>query len=236
MKTDYKKFTVILPTLNEKKTIGEIIKYITRNYEGIRVIVADDGSTDGTKEEVAEMSKGNADVSFFDRHAKRLPRGLSASIVDGIFQSQTEYAIVMDADMQHPPGKIQDIAAKLLEGNDLVVANRAKVNDWALYRRIISRVLMYTGKVVLFIDAKETCVDIFSGYFGVRRDIFVEVYDKNRQRFVKEGYKTLFDFLKCVERGRLMIANVPFVFHIREFGKSKASTKQGIAVIKSFYK
>ncbi len=89
---------------------------------------------------------------------------------------------------------------------------------------------------MLFIDAKETCVDIFSGFFGVRRDMFVDVYDKNRQRFVKEGYKTLFDFLKCVERGRLMIANVPFVFHIREFGKSKASTKQGIAVIKSFYK
>ncbi len=84
------------------------------------------------------MSKGNADVSFFDRHAKGLPRGLSASIMDGIVQSQTEYAIVMDADMQHPPGKIQDIAAKLLEGNDLVVANRAKVNDWALYRKIIS--------------------------------------------------------------------------------------------------
>lgn len=234
LKPDYKKFTVVLPTLNEKRTIGEIVRYITRNYAGSKVLVVDDGSSDGTKEMVLDISKENADVSLFDRHAKGLARGLSASIIDGIMHSGTEYVIVMDADMQHPPGKIQDIAVKLMEGNDLVVANRAKVNNWALYRKIISRVLMYTGKIVLFIRAKETCVDIFSGYFGIRREIFDDVYGKNRRRFVKEGYKTLFDFLKCVERGKLMIANVPFVFHTREFGKSKASTKQGLAVLKSF--
>ena len=226
---------MILPTLNEKKTIGEMVRYITRNYEGSKVLVVDDGSVDGTKEIVSGLSRSNPDISILDRHAKGLQRGLSASIIDGILHSTTEYAIVIDADMQHPPGKIQEVAAKLTDGNDLVVANRAKVTGWALYRKLISRSLMYFGKIVLFIRAKETCVDIFSGFFGIRRDIFVEVYEKNRRKFVKEGYKTLFDFLKCVERGKLMIADVPFVFNIREFGKSKASIKQGVALLRSFF-
>jgi dolichol-phosphate mannosyltransferase len=235
LKIDYRKFTVILPTLNEKRTIGIMLNYLSRNYVGSKIIVVDDGSTDGTKEMVLDIAKRNPDVSLFDRHAKRLSRGLSASIIDGIMHSGTEYAIVLDADMQHPPGKVQDVAMKLIEGNDLVVANRARVTDWALYRKIISRTLMYLGKIILFIEAKETCVDIFSGFFGIKRDVFVDVFSSNKRRFVKEGYKTLFDFLKCVERGKLMIANVPFVFHIREFGKSKASVKQGMALLNSFF-
>jgi dolichol-phosphate mannosyltransferase len=234
LKPDYRKFTIILPTLNEKKTIGTMINYLARNYAGSKVIVVDDGSIDGTKEITEDFAKRNPNISLFDRHAKKLKKGLSASIIDGILHSSTEYVIVIDADMQHPPGKIQDIAMKLLEGNDLVVANRAKITNWALYRKIISRTLMYLGKIILFLEAKETCVDIFSGFFGIRKDSFVEVYESNRPRFVKEGYKTLFDFLKCVERGKLLIANVPFVFHIREFGKSKASIRQGLAVIESF--
>lgn len=234
MKTNYKDFSVIIPTLNEKRTIGELVRYILRNYRGCKVLVADDGSTDGTKMIVREISKGNKEVALIDRRALGSKKGLTFSVLDGIRRCRTKYAIAIDADMQHPPGKIEEIAARLSRGDDLVVANRASVTDWAPYRKMISKIFMYTGKIMLFIGAKETCVDIFSGFFGVRRDVFVSVYEKNRHRFVGEGYKVLFDFLKCVDRGALRISNVPYAFHIREFGASKASVKQGVALFKSF--
>ena len=235
MRAKYDEFTVVIPTLNEKRTIGEMIHYLLRNYRGCKVLVEDDGSTDGTKMIVRQISKSNRNVGLIDRRALGPEKGLTFSIVDGIRRCRTKYAIVIDADMQHPPGKIQDVAARLRRGDELVVANRAKVTDWAPYRKIISRIFMYTGKIILFITAKETCVDIFSGFFGVKRDVFVSVYEKNRHRFVGEGYKALFDFLKCVERGTLRTSNVPFTFHIREFGASKASVKQGVALFKSFF-
>jgi dolichol-phosphate mannosyltransferase len=234
LKPDYKEFTIVIPTLNEKLTIREVIRYVTRNYPGVSVLVMDDGSTDGTKSTVRELSKIDRRVRLIDRKALGASKGLTASVVDGIVRSGTKYVIVMDADMQHSPGKIEDIAKELTNGNDLAVANRAKITDWAPYRKIISRVFMYCGKIILFIRAKETCVDIFSGFFGIRRDLFVSVYEKNKHRFVGEGYKVLFDFLKCVDRGTLKIKNVPFVFRIREFGKSKAGYKQGMALVKSF--
>lgn len=235
MKPNYEEFTVIIPTMNEKRTIREIIHYITRNYGGVKVLVMDDGSTDGTKSTVRELSKADRRVKLVDRKALGARRGLTASVVDGIMRSSTRYAIAIDGDMQHPPGKIEDLAKELTNGSDLAVTNRAKVTGWAPYRKIISRVFMYSGKIILFLTAKETCVDIFSGFFGVRRDLFVSVYEKNKHRFVGEGYKVLFDFLKCVGRGTLKIANVPYVFRIREFGSSKASYVQGIALLKSFF-
>lgn len=231
---DYSEFTIILPTLNEEKTIGEMLRRILRSYRGCSVIVVDDGSEDLTREIVKGFAKQNHRVRLLDRSRMGLERGLTASVIYGILKAGTKYVIVIDADLQHPPEKIRDVAQKLGSGYDLVVANRAKVPNWAAYRKIISRAFMYAGKILLFVEARETCVDIFSGFFGIRRAVFLSVYRRNRKRFVGEGYKVLFDFLKCVDRGTLKIANVPFVFNIREFGSSKASIAQGMALLRSF--
>lgn len=231
---DYGNFTIVLPTLNEQGTIGAIIERILSEYKGIDIIVADDGSTDGTKKIVLKYSKKTKSVRLIDRHARNLKKGLTASIVDGIRLSRTRYAIVMDADLQHPPAKIKEIARMLKSGDDLVVAWKVDMPNWALYRRVISRVLIAIGKLVLFFGQKETCNDIFSGFFGVDRKIFTGVAQKNRGRFVMEGYKALFDFLKCVRRGTLRIGEVPIVFSTRKSGSSKVGIRQGIAAIRSF--
>ncbi len=231
----YSNFTIVLPTLNEEKTIGEVLRRVQRMYSGCKILVVDDGSDDLTGEIVKSAGRENGNIRFIDRSALGLDRGLTASITYGILKSTTEYAIVIDADLQHPPEKIRDVARALERGSDLAVANRAEVTDWPLYRRLISRAFMYAGKVILFVSAKETCVDIFSGFFGIRRRVFVSTYSRNKRRFVEGGYKVLFDFLKCVDRGTLKISNVPIVFRSREFGTSKAGMKQGMALLRSFF-
>lgn len=233
-RADYSKLTVVLPTLNESGTIGAMIKRISKEYPGVHITVMDDGSADGTGGIVRSAAKENGRVTFVDRHASGKKRGLTASVVDGIVGSKTKYVVVTDADMQHPPEKIRQIASILDRGYGLVVAERASVTNWALYRKAISRLFMLVGLLVLRASGRETCGDIFSGFFGVRRSLFAKVYRNNSSRFVGEGYKVLFDFLKCVDRGSLRIGSVPYVFHVREFGKSKASSRQGFALIKSF--
>jgi dolichol-phosphate mannosyltransferase len=231
---DYSHFTVILPTLNENGTIGAMIGRIGTEYPRMRIIVVDDGSSDGTRGTVRRLSRSNKRVTLMDRHAEGKRRGLTASIVDGMRRSTTEYAIVMDSDMQHPLEKIREIARQLERGCDIVVAERESVTDWAPYRQLISRALMRVGLMVLDAEGSETCKDVFSGFFGVRRSMFMRVYSRNSSRFVGEGYKVLFDFLKCVDRGSLRIGRVPYVFHVREFGRSKAGYRQGLALLKSF--
>ena len=232
---DYDDFTLVLPTLNEGRTVGKIIGYALNAYRGISVVVVDDGSVDETETAVAAFSRKDRKVVFIDNKKTGRKRGLTSSIIDGIMQSKTKYAIVMDADLQHPPQIVGELARCLLEGADLAVAYRASVADWALYRKIISKSFMGAGKLILFLKNKATTKDIMPGYFGVERDFFAGVYLKNRKRFVGEGYKALFDLLKCVERKSIRVCEVPYAFQVRTEGKSKASIGRGFALFRSFF-
>lgn len=231
----YDDFTVILPTLNEGGTIGILIRQLVSDYPGIRVIVSDDGSVDGTSKIVKEISRGNAKVRILDRHAAGLKRGLTASAVDGIRKSRTKYCIVMDADLQHPVRVVGKVAAELSKGSDLVVAVRADVEGWELYRKVISKVLIWVGYVILVALGSVRCDDIFSGFFGVNRKLFVKTYEKNSGRFVGGGYKILFDFMKCIGKSSIKVAQVPYSFGVRRHGASKAGVRQGLLLFRSFF-
>jgi len=225
--------TIVLPTLNEGENIGILISYIEKNYPGISILVVDDGSTDETKEVVKKAAARNDKITFIDRASLHLQRGLTASIIYGINAARTKYVIVMDADMQHPPAAIRSIAEKL-QHCKVVVATRASVKNWALYRKIISRGMIYIGYFILLLKGAARCSDIFSGYFGLERKLFLDVYRRNEMRFVPYGYKALYDFLKCVKHSEVTVCEVPYDFMIRKKGSSKAGLKQGMALLKSF--
>ena len=62
----YPDFTVIIPTLNEEKTIGLLLTKIELIIPDASIIVADDGSRDKTKI-IVEGFTGNLQVRFLDR-------------------------------------------------------------------------------------------------------------------------------------------------------------------------
>jgi dolichol-phosphate mannosyltransferase len=232
-KNNYSNFTVILPTLNEERSIGKLMEIIARSYEGIKILVVDDNSDDGTEEVVNRAIRRKMNVSLLVPLSKgRL--GLTGSVIKGIERSRTEFVIIMDADLQHNPRYIGQIAAALNSGADVAIAVRENVEGWVLYRRIISRMLIIAGNIVLYIRKCQGSADILSGFFGMRRLRFMDVYRKNSHRFVKGGYKILFDFLKCTRKGSISVHEVGYTFDSRKYGASKAGMKQGLLLLKSF--
>ena len=103
-----KDLTIIIPTINEEKTIGTLIKKILEIDGEINIIVCDDGSLDNTREIVLSFGEN---VKFVDRKNYK-EKGLTASVITGTELSETENIIVMDGDMQHPPGIIKEIYEK----------------------------------------------------------------------------------------------------------------------------
>lgn len=100
--------SVIIPALNEEKTIGNVVKFCLSEPLVSEVIVVDDRSTDHTAE-IAHKSGAKVIVSDV--------RGKGISMKDGIRQAYNDVIVFLDADIHPYPEKtIRKLADPLIEG------------------------------------------------------------------------------------------------------------------------
>ena len=208
--TDFSDTTIIIPTLNEEKNIGALIGILKTLYPKIKIIVTDDGSTDKT----AEIAKQSAVV--VDRRDKKI-KGITAAVLDAASQVQTENIVVMDADLQHPPEKVEEIIEKLKD-NDIIIAVRRKVvGHWGAIRKLESRI----GTILAQLRLLKRIKDPLSGFFGIKTELFKKIRKDN---FELRCFKILVNILKNRPPGT-NIWYVPYEFDIRKRGQSKIQKK-----------
>lgn len=118
-----RKLVVIIPALNEERTIGAVISSIPKKISGIGVIevlVIDDGSTDGT---VSVARANGAEVA-----SHGMNRGLGAAFSTGIgkaLEMGADIIVNIDADGQFNSRDIAEIVQPLLRGEaDMVSCSR----------------------------------------------------------------------------------------------------------------
>jgi dolichol-phosphate mannosyltransferase len=224
--------TIIIPTLNESGNVRKLIPLLLRRYNGIKIIVADDGSDDGTDEAVRKAAKNNKEkIKFLDRKNRRV-HGITASVIDAASIASTKKLLVMDADMQHPYEKAGAIS-RALDEHDLVIGVRGSVSDWGIYRRIVSKGVSSFSYAVFKLRGKPTCNDMMSGFFGIRTATLRGLINRNRNGFVLEGYKVLLDILRMIGSDA-RISEVRYdTFHGRKQGESKLRAIQFINVLRS---
>ena len=225
---EWNQLTIIIPSLNERESIGKLLYNLQVLYPDVKIIVSDDGSRDGTKKIVSEF-KG---VRFLDRGDKKT-KGLTISVLDAVMMVNTPYLIVMDADLQHPPKKVGEIAHKLNKYQIVVGERRRIIGEWGFFRKFISKTAIFLGKLRLM--GKIRCKDIVSGFFGVRTKLFQQVINDSKNKFEGRGYKVLFDLLKIVKKDT-KVSSVQYDFLIREKGKSKIGKKHILIYFKSLFK
>lgn len=116
---------IVVPALNEAATIATVVSRL--GTQG-RVIVVDDGSSDGT----ADIARANgADVVVHPQNAgydKALGSGFARASELGC-----DYVITVDADGQHPVDLLPKFVAALDDGADMVVGIRdhiPRVSEW----------------------------------------------------------------------------------------------------------
>jgi glycosyltransferase involved in cell wall biosynthesis len=113
--------TILMPCLNEAETIAACVKnartYLERS--GIRgeILVADNGSTDGSQALATENGARVVPVAS---------QGYGAALLGGIEAARGTYVIMGDADDSYDFTNLDPFVAKLREGYDLVMGNRFK--------------------------------------------------------------------------------------------------------------
>ncbi len=218
--------TIIIPTFNEGENLLKLIPALLNLYPLAKIIIADDGSTDDTKN-VSLSFKG---VTFLDRSSRKI-KGLTASVIEAASITKTENFVVIDADFQHPPEKIKEVEQKL-STFQIVACRRKSTKGWPLSRKLISLGGELFAKSRLFISRAPILKDPMSGFFGVKTRFFNDIVKENY--FVGEGFKVLFDFVKRLPKNT-EIGEVLFDFGLREKGESKISKKHFYLLIKSVF-
>ena len=216
--------SVIVPTFNEGPNVAELVRRTAAAVPGrdIEIIFVDD-STDNTPDIIRGVA-GNAPVPVRLIHRDEPLGGLGGAVVEGIKAAASDFCVVMDGDLQHPPEVIADLLARAEIGDaDVVVASRyvdGGTSDGLAnaVRTMVSRASTMLTKA-MFPKKLHNCSDPMTGFFLIdRRSLDIE---ELRPR----GFKIL---LEILARKQMRVAEVPFDFAPRFAGESKASFSQGM--------
>lgn len=126
MKNIEKSYSIILPTYNEeghiKKLIHEIYDIFSKNDILFEIIIVDDNSSDGTINIINEICSKNKNIEKIIRYNKK--SSLVDSLNEGIFYSNYENIIWMDADYSHPPKFLNHFFEQKDQEFDVIVFSR----------------------------------------------------------------------------------------------------------------
>jgi dolichol-phosphate mannosyltransferase len=118
--------TVIIPTFNESENIRELLHQLTESVPSrlpCEVVFVDD-STDDTPDVIRSAAQ-DCPFPVAVLHRDVPTGGLGGAVVEGLKGAGSDWIVVMDADLQHPPELVPElVAAGERSGADLVVASR----------------------------------------------------------------------------------------------------------------
>lgn len=204
-----KKISLVIPVFNEEENLREFHKRITEvmsneSYE-YNIIFVDDGSKDGSRAILNELSKKDYHVEAY-----LLSRnyGHQMAITCGLDNADGDAVISMDGDLQHPPELVPEMLRLWEQGYEIVQTKRLATEDAGLVKNITSsvyyKIINALSKVEItpggsdFRLMDRIAVDAFKGY-------------RERARFIRGLVNTL----------GFNVAELEFVAPARFAGQSK---------------
>lgn len=158
--------TVLMPCLNEAESLEVCIRkaqgYLERSGVAGEVLVADNGSVDGSQDIARRSGARVVDIE---------KRGYGSALAGGIEAARGRFVIMGDADDSYDFSRLDAFVEKLREGNQLVMGNRFKggIEKGAmpfLHKYLGNPVLSFLGKLFF----RSPVSDFHCGLRGFDRD------------------------------------------------------------------
>jgi dolichol-phosphate mannosyltransferase len=208
--------TVCLPTYNERENLEPMVHALGEH--GVRVLVIDDNSPDGTGEIADRLASELDYVEVLHRPRKE---GLGPAYLAGFRRALAdgaELVLEMDCDFSHDPADIVRLIAAAEDGADLVIGSRyvrgGSIGSWGPVRRFVSAGGSSYARVVLGTPIR----DLTGGFKCYRRRV-LETIDLDA--ITSKGYAFQIETTYRTLRAGFRVVEIPIHFVDREVGGSK---------------
>lgn len=217
---------IIIPTYNEKGNVEKLIPILEeqifpqiKNYE-MNILVADDNSLDGTKDEVKKLMKKWSNISLNLGEKKGLGAAYVRAMTYAINTLKADILFEMDADFFHDPKKIPDFLKRIDEGYDFVIGSRYSgggsiPKNWGIHRKAFS---IIGNLMVRIITMRFSIHDWTGGYRALKKEVFLKEKE-NLSKFTGYTFQVAFLYKSLLDGYK--IAEVPFIATDRVMGRSK---------------
>lgn len=165
------KLSVLVPVYNERATIDEILRRVVEVELEKEIVVVDDGSYDGTRQYLENLTNCNIRCFFHD-----INRGKGAAIRTGLSHVTGDIVIIQDADLEYDPKDYVKLLRPILDGKaDVVYGSRFVTGD---YRRVLYFWHMLGNTLLTFLSnmlSDLNLTDMETCYKAFRREILNKI-------------------------------------------------------------
>jgi len=221
------KLSVIIPCYNERPTVATVIERVRAVGLAHEIIVVDDGSTDGSREVLAQIDPRDDLKIILHEHNQ----GKGAAVRTGFKAATGDVFLIQDADLEYDPREypillrpIEEGISKVVYGSRFLGGPRKAMFFWNM---VANRTLTFVTNILYnaILSDMETCYKVF------RAEVVREIPLRSR-RFDFEPEITA----KVLKRG-YRIYEVPISYNGREWEEGKKITwKDGVIAMWTLFR
>ncbi|MEM3555803.1 MAG: glycosyltransferase family 2 protein [Candidatus Micrarchaeia archaeon] len=145
--------SIILPVHNEssvlESSVNKVIATVSSITPSFEIIIAEDGSTDGTYEIARRIAEKNSSVKLLHSR-KRLGRG--KALKKALRKARGRIAVYMDADLSSHPSHLKQLIERIEDGASIATGSRlmkGSATQRPMKREIASRIFNFLVRVLL---------------------------------------------------------------------------------------
>ncbi len=139
--------SVVIPARNEADVIASTLNALQQQGPGLRVLLVDDQSTDGTADRARQHDNGHLTVLG----TPPLPTGWSGklwALQQGVQAVDTDYTLLLDADIELQPGVIAGLLDKLTRDDRQMVSLMARLRMVSQWEKLLMPAFIYFFKLI----------------------------------------------------------------------------------------
>lgn len=139
--------TVLIPARNEVQVIARCVSALGVQGEGLRVVIVDDQSTDGTAAAIPELPALRLEVIV----GRSLPQGWAGklwALEQGLQYVQTPLTLLLDADIALAPGLLATLRARLLRQDLDLVSVMPRLRMHGFWERLLIPAFIFFFKLL----------------------------------------------------------------------------------------